>query len=399
MLRVIHVSDLHLGIRFKQLIGDDVHKFVNEHILDNVLMSVEYALEVGADIYLLTGDIFNKIRHSLEYSHLLVEIFKRLVDSGVYIVLVAGNHDIPRISGVHNALYLVNRLGLDRFVFVEHPVDKPIVFKAEGGKVGLVPLPYVHATGDPREKIEKYILSLYEGVRDLDYRILAAHMDVLGARYSELDILIRSFYMLPYRLPPETFHPELFDYIALGHIHLHQSIRGYSNMWYPGSIDRVNFGEVGQSKGFMCVDIDEDVKSNFIETEPINMHVIKGLFFRGGFKVSEFVSEIEEYNGLTDSLIKIEAVFDRDSWDGFRGSLDRIKEYLLVNRGVRGFIVIPSFLHVSPDTKIEGYVSLERGWIEGRLREYIKFLKELSKEDRELMLEYALRLLRDALGE
>ena len=399
MLRVIHVSDLHLGIRFKQLIGEDVHTFVNKHILGNVEKSVEYALDKEADIYLLTGDIFDKIYYSLEYSHHLIGLFRKLVDSGIYVLLVAGNHDIPRTTDVHNALYIVNRIGIDRLMFIEHPIDKPIVIRVKGDKVGVIPLPYVHLTGDPRGKIENYILSLYGYVRDLDYRILATHMDVLGAKYSGMDTLIRSFYMLPYRIPPEALHPELFDYVALGHIHLHQYIRGFDNMWYPGSIDRVNFGEVGESKGFMCIDIDGEVRPSFIEVEPIKMRVIKGMDFRRGFKLRDFIDEMEEYKELKDSLLKIEAVFDMDSWDSFRGELDRVKEYLLVNRGVRGFIFIPSFIHASSDAAIKGFVSFERDWIENRLRDYIKSLRELSKEDRELMLEHALNLFRDEFGE
>lgn len=399
MLRVVHVSDPHLGVRFKQLIGRDVHKFVNSHILDNIRLSVDYAIEAGADLYILTGDVFNKIYHSLEYSHSLIDILMRLIDAGIYVVIIAGNHDIPRVTNIHNTLYVVNKLGLDKYVFIEEPLEEPTVYRVGGSKVGIVSLPYVHILDNPRRKIEKHVVSQYEKISDTDYKILATHMDVHGAKYSESDTLIRSFYMLPYRIHPETLHPELFDYVALGHIHLHQPIRGYENMWYAGSIDRVNFGEVGQAKGFLRVDIDGGVSTEFIETKPLKMFIIKELVFRRGFTPSDFISYMEEYSGLEDSLLKIEAVFDRDSWEVFRSKLDRIREYLLVNRGVRGFIVLPHYIHVSPDIQVEGLVSLDRGWIEKRLREYIKSLREIEKEDREHMLGYAVKFLRDVFGE
>ena len=43
-----------------------------------------------------------------------------------------------------------------------------------------------------------------------------------------------------------------FDYVALGHIHKHQVIGQNPHVVYSGSIQRIDFGEENDEKGF-CV--------------------------------------------------------------------------------------------------------------------------------------------------
>ena len=398
MLRIVHVSDFHLGVRFKQLIGSDVPSFVNSNILKNVSYSIRYAIDVDADLYLVTGDVFNKLYQSLEYSHTLVENFRELLDAGVKVFIVAGNHDVPRVKYLHNALYIVNKLGVEGIRFFEIPPKKPLIIDVNGFRLGLVILPYVHVLDHPREKISRYVKDMMEGIGNVDYKVLAAHLDVFGAKYSEPDSLIRSFYMLPYRVNPDVLYPDYFDYVALGHIHLGQSIQGYPNMWYSGSIDRVNFGETSQRKGFLHVDLDDSPRVNFIETEPIKMFVLRGLVYKRVFSLKDFISDFEGLDSIGNSLIKIEAVFDRDAWERYRSLVGRIREYLLDMRGVKGFVVIPKFLHVSPAADIERFVELEHGWVIERLKEYINSLMGFSQKERELMLDRAMRIIKESFG-
>ncbi len=390
MIRLVHVSDFHLGVRFKQLIGVDVESFVNNRILNNIGYSVDYAIENNADLYLVTGDIFNKLYQSLEYSHRLIDHLLKLVDNNVSVLLIAGNHDVPRTRGVHNALYLVNKLG-GGIRFIEIPCEKPIEFSLDGAKLGVVPLPYVYIYSRASNKIGKYIRDMLDKMGRVDYKVLAAHLDVSGAKYSDMDLFIRSFYMLPYRVNPDILYPNSFNYVALGHIHISQAIPGYPNMWYSGSINRVNFGEASEPKGFLQVDIDGELDVKFVEVSPIKMRVVKGLVYRKGFNIDDFFSDLEELGDLEDSLVKIEVIFDRDAWRDFRGAEDRIKRYLLESRRVKGFAIVHTFTRIAPQLSISKALSLERGWIIDRLREYIEAL-ELPKDERKLMMEYAIKL-------
>ncbi len=400
MLRLVHVSDFHLGVGFRQLVGDDVPGFVNNHILGNVKRSVDYALDNDVDIYLVTGDIFNKMLYSLNYSPYLLELFKPLVDRGIYVILIAGNHDAPKTRGKHNALYVINKLGVDRIVYIESPDESVLTVDVDGYRVGFVALPFVNILRDADRKISRFIRESYDKIRDSDVKILATHLDVSGARYSESDTLVRSFYMLPYRVNPSSLHPNLFDYVALGHIHLHQQVGGYPNMWYAGSIDRVNFGEVGQPKGFLKVDIDAgEPDIEFLETEPLNLIKVEDLEFRHKFDVKDLVSSLEGVAGLRGSLVKIEARFDRESWDDYRSLFPRVKLAVLEELGVRGFVVVPSYINPVSDVEIGPMISLDRNWIMERLRDYINSIRDIKPEDRRLMIEYSTRLIMEEYGD
>ena len=61
-----------------------------------------------------------------------------------------------------------------------------------------------------------------------------------------------------YALQPSTLALPAFDYVALGHIHKHQCLIASPPVVYPGSLQRVDFSEEDDRKGFCVVDIDPD---------------------------------------------------------------------------------------------------------------------------------------------
>ncbi|MCX8025253.1 MAG: hypothetical protein N3A60_08630, partial [Thermanaerothrix sp.] len=85
--------------------------------------------------------------------------------------------------------------------------------------------------------------------------IITAHASVEGAVYGgERLIMLGNDFVLPRGL---LVHPKV-DYVALGHIHKHQDVNpgGYPPMVYAGSIERVDFGEASDEKGFVMVEVE-----------------------------------------------------------------------------------------------------------------------------------------------
>jgi exonuclease SbcD len=395
ILRVIHVSDLHLGVPFKSVRGNDVRKKINDNILSNLKNIVNYVVENEADLFLLTGDIFNSIYLSNFYSHKLVSTLRRLYEERIPIVMIAGNHDAPKIRGFHIPLRVFNEIGFEGLYFYEGTQDKPLILDIGGFTVGIIVLPYIHMRGDKdlEERVSKYIRGLYDGVKSCDYKLLLVHYDIKGARYSESDPYSTSYFSV-YRLPPESLNPDLFNYVALGHIHLKQGIPGYSNMFYSGSIERVNFGEANEKKGFLVIDIEGaslDIK--FVETDPVRMVVTPILEVGGLDPVSELVNILDAYD-TNNSLLRVRIRCDPGVRREIRENISRLDAYLLENRNVLGYRLDfeeRRFFHDFEE--IEVIKGTE--WLLNMIYEYIESVKGVGEADKNMMKRYVNRVFEE----
>jgi exonuclease SbcD len=88
--------------------------------------------------------------------------------------------------------------------------------------------------------------------------VLMGHLSLSGASYgSEQSIMLGQDLVLS----RGDLQPASFDYIALGHIHKHQQV-GPSTppAVYSGSLERVDFGEEREDKGFVLIEITPGAK-------------------------------------------------------------------------------------------------------------------------------------------
>jgi exonuclease SbcD len=291
-LKIIHFSDLHLGVESYGRV--DPATGISSRLLDflNALdQVVDYALENSVDLVLFCGDAYKSREPSQTQQREFAKRINRLSTSGIPIFLLIGNHDMPNAIGKATTTEIFDTLAIKN-VYVS---NKPDVYKIEtkSGAIQVASLPWPRRSTllskeetknlnfqQINEKIQQVLTNIINAhVSKLDPglpSILAAHVWVVGAKIgSERLMTIGQEHVL---LPGNVANPA-FDYIALGHIHKHQVISENPPVVYAGSLERVDFGEEDDEKGFYLVEIEPDEQTGNRRVS-FDFHPVVGRPFR-----------------------------------------------------------------------------------------------------------------------
>lgn len=261
-MRLLHTGDWHVGRTIRGRSRTDEF----EAVLTEV---VGIAAQEGVDAVLLAGDIWDHRSPTPDADALVFDALLRLHDAGIPVVAIAGNHDsAPRLEAFSKLLGPLGTTLLPRVV----PPDGGSVIEisardaTQAAVVACVPFVPERRFGDaarlfdaPESWYQDYAdgLGRLLGAMSAPFRndrvnVLMAHLFTDGAipGGGEHQITIGIEYALsPSRLPPTA------SYVALGHVHRPQSVRGApAPTRYAGSLLQLDFGEREQTKSVTIVD-------------------------------------------------------------------------------------------------------------------------------------------------
>jgi DNA repair protein SbcD/Mre11 len=213
-MRLVHLSDLHLGYRQYQRLTPTG---INQREADVALAfraAIDKTIELAPDLIVVGGDVFHTVRPSNPAILLAFTQFARLTQAlpGVPIIMVAGNHDQPRSSETGCILRLFGQLGIE----VVETTAKRLSYPDRNLSVLAVPYTTEWPRLDPDPSARHNVLLLhgpYEGL------------------YPARMVEERGFI----EIPRKAIVPGQWSYIALGHYHVHHEIA--PNMYYSGAIE------------------------------------------------------------------------------------------------------------------------------------------------------------------
>ncbi len=272
MLTVLHFADAHIDIatqgKHDPASGLPLRAMDFLKALDVI---IDTALQERVDLVLFAGDAYKDRTPSPTFQREWGRRIMRLSEAGIPTLLLVGNHDLSPAIGRANALHEFDTLQVPHVRVVGRP---EFIRKGEldGLPLQILALPWItrsglmaaRGTGEEgatpvdRELIEGLDGLLQGWLAELDDgvpAILAAHASVEGAVYGgERSVMLGGDINLPGRFVRD---PRL-DYVALGHIHKHQNLNPQNNppAVYPGSIERVDFGEAADEKGFVIARVE-----------------------------------------------------------------------------------------------------------------------------------------------
>lgn len=273
MLQVVHFADVHLGVENYGRI--DPGTGLSTRLID-FLKSVDYivetALEKQADLVIFAGDAYKTRDPSPTYQREFARRIRRLSSAGLPTVLVAGNHDMPNAVGRAHTMEIFGTLEVENVHVARSPGVLEIETRHGLVQVGVLPwivrsglLSYQEYKNKSLQDVNRILLARVESILNGEGglvsalkpnvpHILVAHGSVQGAVYgSERTVMLGHDLTWPLSL----FKNEHWDYVALGHIHRHQALEDdqFPPVVYPGSIERIDFGEEKQDKGFVIAQV------------------------------------------------------------------------------------------------------------------------------------------------
>ena len=268
-MRILHFSDVHIGV--ESYGSTDPDTGLSTRLMDFLATFdevVDFALDNSVDLVLFAGDAYKSRDPSQTHQREFARRIARLSREGVPVFLLVGNHDLPHIASRATALDIFPTLSVPN-VTIGDRLDTYIVDTA-AGPLQVVALPWIRRSAFLARE-ETRSLTIDEINRQLQERvtnllawqiqsldpslpaILTAHVSLNTARTSSEQSMLLG--RDPVLMQSALARPEL-DYVALGHIHKRQTLSQNPHVVYSGSLERIDFGEENDDKGFCVIDLD-----------------------------------------------------------------------------------------------------------------------------------------------
>ena len=259
-LQILHCSDVHLDRNFN--ISDMAKAQERKQDIEkNFTKAVNYALGNKPDVFLITGDLFERVSPSNSARVFVTETVKLLKEAGIRVFIIGGNHDVPKFGNQPLAIDVLGSAGLAS-VFSKSDVIQKQTIEIDGKKLCIAGKSYFSQfeSENPLRGVKIPI----EG----DYNILMLHGSLQGLN------VVSSIPEMAFQNPfhPSDLTPGL-NYLALGHFHNHfEREHDGCRIVNPGSVERLSWGELNDEKGFVWAEINgSHVSTEFIKLETRKM--------------------------------------------------------------------------------------------------------------------------------
>lgn len=237
-IRIAHITDTHLG--YRALNKQDPRTGRNQRTVDfeNALAhAITDILRQDVDGIIHAGDVFHHSRPTWHTLRHFIQQLRRIEDAGIPTLVIAGNHDTPRIRTGGSA-YSVLELALPKIRFVADYEDVHDVETFRDLNLHVHAIPHGALTND-----DPVIPQVFEGRRN----VLVTHGMVPGILDPGISAEPGEQILNTSLLDPT------FDYISLGHYHMH--MLASPKAWYAGATERTGWGDRDATPGYCIVEL------------------------------------------------------------------------------------------------------------------------------------------------
>jgi DNA repair protein SbcD/Mre11 len=332
MITLLHFADAHIDMarqgRRNPETGLPLRVLDFLHALDTI---VNTAVSEKVDLVVFAGDTYRDRTPAPTYQREWGKRIMRLSEANIQTILVVGNHDVSPASGRAHTLQEFDTLHVPNI----HVVSKPCLLgpsDLNGLPVQVIGIPWLNRSGlvasladsdtafdAIEDHLEAQITRVIEGFFDqLDPElpaVLTSHVSVQGASYgNERSVMLGKDLLLTASLVKD----KRLDYVALGHIHKPQNLNpdGHPPVIYPGSIERVDFGEIDDKKSFIIARLEKGKQTHLKTIELKGRPFIsRSITLDDPDSVqAQILGAIPEPGMIEDALFRLIVTYPRD-WE------------------------------------------------------------------------------------
>jgi exonuclease SbcD len=377
MPKILHFADAHIDManygRHDPETGLPMRVLDFLKSLDTI---VETAIQEKVDMVLFAGDAYKDRNPAPTFQREWDQRIMRLSRAGILTLLLVGNHDMSPSLGRAHAIEEFSSLDVPNVIVV----DRPLFLTPDdlnGIPLQVIAIPWITRSGmlahldlkisDPtqvyaelEERLNDIIQDWMESANPEIPTMLTAHASVQGAVYGgERTVMLGGDLVLSGSLVKNT----ALDYVALGHIHKSQNLNegAHPPVVYPGSIERVDFGEAKDDKFFVIAEVSKGQTQvdwrQLTEVRPFFDHYLK---LESDQEILQQLREVlPSPEEMKDGILRLILEYPRD-WEALiddaalREMTDTAFEFQLVKRPqIETRIRIPEDKTVGSLTPIE----------------------------------------------
>ena len=324
-MKILHTADIHIGVENYGKIDPETRTSTR---LSDFLRSfdeiVSFAIQETVDLVIIAGDAYKSRNPSQTHQREFAKRISKLSINNIPVFILIGNHDSPNIPGPATALEIFPTLDVEKVTIGDQLSNYDISTKS--GLIQIVSVPWIRkgdlsdskisttqTIEEINEEIQKIIIyRISELVDSLDPKlpaILVGHLSTESAiTSSEKSMMLSKDYLIPTQ---NLALPKL-DYVALGHIHRHQQLNQNPRVVYSGSIERIDFGEENDTKGFCLLEIDptkswgqREVEFQFIPVNSRKFKTIKVEIDNQDLEPTQTILDEIARHEIKDSIIQL----------------------------------------------------------------------------------------------
>ena len=366
-MRLLHFADAHIDMaNYGRHDPETGLPFRVLDFLKSLDTIVDAAISEKVDMVIFAGDAYKDRSPAPTFQREWGKRIIRLSQAKIPTLLLVGNHDLSPAIGRAHAIQEFDTLQVP-FIKV---LDKPQFLTPSDlwdVPVQVIAMPWITRSGlmanlemsaaEPSEvfsNLESRISSLIEEyINEADSNlplILTAHASVEGATFGlERMVMLGSDLVLPISVVKD----KRLDYVAMGHIHKPQDVNegNHPPVIYPGSIERIDFGEMKDDKFYILAEVERgSAKVEWKKIEGTRRFIERRTSLTSSENVTEFLKSQLPKN-LSEAIVKLIVEYPRE-WDA-----------LIDESALRKFAADAFEFHLVKKPKIEARVRIPEGQV------------------------------------